>query len=175
LAVVGAERYQIEDEMEDIQERYTALVMELERLRDTSPQEMLRKRRKERNEIRADVTRALKEAKELLGQALELETKSWQSEQGLRALWKKRKKNDLGEVLNLERVIFDRLTRIATIEEIDQFVVQLCGALPREWKRIQKLEELVRALTQFLRTQGTRAQQQLRIYALEKEIEQLEK
>ena len=167
------ERYKIEMSMEDVQDHYTSVMMEIERILDTTAQESLRSLRKDRNKTRKDVARMLSQAQDVMNETIEQERQAVEKEQELRVLVKTHGTVDERHVMQLSEWILEKMKTDEVLKLIDnqtqEFGIELCGA-----SRTRKIDELKDTIAKLLKNGGPKMAQRLRIYNLTKEIERLQ-
>ena len=98
------ERYRIELALDD---QYTCVMMEIERIPDSNAQESLRGSRKDRNKSRKETAKLLAQASQVMNECVEQERQAVEKEQELRLLIKNRGTVDERHVLQLSEWILE--------------------------------------------------------------------
>jgi hypothetical protein len=184
-SLTAKERFAVEMRLDEIQDEYTTVMLKLERLKDTTAQDNLRNARKYRNRARQTLAKTLDQANMVITESLEREAKVIESEQELRQLARSHGKIDEKSVMKLSELILERLKCIEVLALINnqtqEFAAELAG---NETGRaddgsdpagcVKRIEDLKDAVAGILKSRGSRAEQRLRIYNLQKELERLQ-
>ena len=170
-----SEKYHIELQMDDIQDQYTTVMMEIERLGGISTREKLHECRKDRVRTRREMAKYIEQEYSVAFESLEAERHVAELEKEVKNLMSRTKDKD--EVLVTK--LAETLTEAAQTKEIlniideqtKQFNIEL--DIDVSTTERQRIEDLKETLEIMIKNGGNKMKQKLRIYNLQKEIELL--
>ena len=167
------ERYQIQMGMDDVQDQYTSVMMEIERIIDTTSQEALRASRKDRNKARKEIMKGLSQASQVMNETIEQERKAVEKEQEVRLLIKKHGTVDERYVIQLSEWILENKKTNEVLKMIDAQTQEFNIELPGNSNGKRRIDELKETIAKLMKNGGAKMAQRIRIYNLRKEIERL--
>jgi hypothetical protein len=163
-----ARRCVIEDHMGEVQDEFTGVVVEIERFRDVTPQNLLRQLRRDRATIVRATTQALEEGDNVVARSIDWERRGIEGDRALRGL---ARAVDEAALAKLAEVALERLQIAEIVRALAKGIAEIAGDVAGVKGGIEELREAIAA---EMREQGKAAEIKLSIYELEKELERLQ-
>jgi hypothetical protein len=170
-AIPRSQRLKMEEDLEALQERYTEVMVSLEKFTPASTREEMRAARRKSGLARKELTDQISQTKEVTDACLEKEREEGAAEETLRRITRKvMNQRNASDVIRFQEIVMERLKAVEMVDEIDQWARERLCALKIAADDQNVIHQLYQAVENLMRRQGESVQWKLAVHRLQQRV-----